>query len=96
MSQRSRRSVSYFSGILAFLILTFIAVSLGYQASSAQTFLEGVQQALSNSVTVGEYLGGRMGLHFRHLGNVAYLMTSLNTPRTTIQALERAILDFLP
>jgi hypothetical protein len=32
------------------------------------------------------------GLHFRYLGNVAYLMASLNTPRKTLAILEGAIL----
>lgn len=74
--------------------------SSGYQASSSQAFLEGVKSALS-TLTLradeeSEYVNNPMGLHFRPLGNVAYLMTSLDTPRSTIQTLQRAILHSLP
>jgi dethiobiotin synthetase/adenosylmethionine--8-amino-7-oxononanoate aminotransferase len=76
-------------------------LSSGYRASSSQAFFEGVQKTLNthslqDDVGGSGYVGGPMGLHFRPLGNVAYLMTSLNTPRTTIQALQHAILDSLP
>lgn len=35
--------------------------------------------------------GGMFGIHFRTLGNVAYFMTSLNTPRENIEVVENRI-----
>lgn len=79
----------------------FCELSSGYHASSSQAFLESVQKTLgtltSQADAIGPgYVGGPMGLHFRPLGNVAYLMTSLNTSRTTIRLLQQAILNSLP
>ncbi|KAH9178390.1 PLP-dependent transferase [Lactarius sanguifluus] len=49
-----------------------------YQSHSAQALLK----------TLG---GGPFSIHFRTLGDVAYFMTSLNTPSTTIRAVEDRI-----
>ncbi|KAF8320284.1 PLP-dependent transferase [Clavulina sp. PMI_390] len=66
----------------------------GYQAYSAQLFLQSVQKNLSSSRRSDDQAQPLlpMGLHFRPLGNVAYLMTSLNTTDETIRALEKALL----
>ena len=56
----------------------------GYQSHSAQALL----RALGD--VAGEP-GGLFSIHFRTLGDVAYFMTSLNTPPTTIRAVEDRI-----
>ncbi|KAF8521853.1 PLP-dependent transferase [Gautieria morchelliformis] len=63
----------------------------GYGSASAQaalTFLQNVR-ILDGSSTVP------FGVHYRTLGNVAYLMSSLNTRPETLRALESAIMDGL-
>jgi dethiobiotin synthetase/adenosylmethionine--8-amino-7-oxononanoate aminotransferase len=35
--------------------------------------------------------GAPFGIHYRTLGNVAYFMTSLNTPRKTIEEVENRL-----
>jgi hypothetical protein len=48
--------------------------------------------------TVGEKGGGGPfeGVHFRTLGDVGYLITSLTTPAGTVRALERRVLACSP
>ncbi|KAH8991362.1 PLP-dependent transferase [Lactarius hatsudake] len=65
----------------------------GYQSHSAQALLKTLGDAASKSgrdVTSAPG-GGPFSIHFRTLGDVAYFMTSLNTPSTTIRAVEDRI-----
>ncbi len=75
--------------ILAFRLSneTFTA---GYQASSAECFMKQVKRTLENNPN------SQFGIHFRTLGDVAYLMCSLNTPSRVLRTLENAILSTLP
>jgi bifunctional dethiobiotin synthetase / adenosylmethionine---8-amino-7-oxononanoate aminotransferase len=69
----------------------------GYQSHSAQALLSALSNAAgeaSGDVTSAPG-GARFSIHFRTLGNVAYLMTSLNTPQATIRAVEDRILALL-
>lgn len=62
----------------------------GYGSASAQTALAFLRHARIHN-------GGSapFGVHYRTLGNVAYLMSSLNTSSDTLRALEAALLDGL-
>ena len=62
----------------------------GYQASSADSFMRQVKRTLENNPNL------QFGIHFRALGDVAYLMCSLNTPSRVLRTLEHAILSTLP
>ncbi|KAI0067370.1 PLP-dependent transferase [Artomyces pyxidatus] len=75
---------------------TVVAIKLkddhaGYQSASAQAVL----RALNSSVNRGEGTvapgGAPFSVHFRTLGNVAYFMTSLNTPAATVRSVEDRI-----
>jgi len=55
---------------------------------SAQTVLASMKEVVDHDSAPG---GDPFGIHFRTLGNVAYFMTSLNTPSATIRAVERRI-----
>ncbi|EPQ52718.1 PLP-dependent transferase [Gloeophyllum trabeum ATCC 11539] len=57
----------------------------GYRSNSAQALLKPVVAALN------EESPNAFGMHFRTLGNVAYFMTSLNSPSKTIRAVEDRI-----
>ncbi|KAJ7074717.1 PLP-dependent transferase [Mycena amicta] len=59
----------------------------GYVSHSAQTLLQG----LKSSDIGAEDTYPPFSVHYRTLGNVAYFMTSLNTPPETIRALEEKI-----
>ncbi|KAF9511685.1 hypothetical protein BS47DRAFT_1383341 [Hydnum rufescens UP504] len=61
----------------------------GYQAASSEAFLTLVRTQLEESQPSEEF---PLGLHFRPLGNVAYLMSSLNTPGRVLRLLEGAVI----
>lgn len=42
-------------------------------------------------IPTGDQPSGPFGVHFRTLGNVAYFMTSLNTPLETIRSVQDKI-----
>jgi dethiobiotin synthetase/adenosylmethionine--8-amino-7-oxononanoate aminotransferase len=60
----------------------------GYASHSAQTLLQSLRLPLDDGSTSAAPGGAPFGVHYRTLGNVAYFMSSLNTPRATIEALE--------
>ncbi|KAG2366972.1 PLP-dependent transferase [Suillus spraguei] len=60
----------------------------GYASHSAQTLLQSLRLPLDDGSTSAAPGGAAFGVHYRTLGNVAYFMSSLNTPRATIEALE--------
>jgi len=64
----------------------------GYQAASSEAFLTLVRTQLEESQSSEEF---PLGLHFRPLGNVAYLMSSLNTPGRVLRLLEGAVISAL-
>ncbi|KAI9454575.1 PLP-dependent transferase [Lactarius psammicola] len=65
----------------------------GYQSHSAQALLRALGDATSESgrAVTSAPGGAPFSIHFRTLGDVAYFMTSLNTPPTTIRAVEDRI-----
>jgi dethiobiotin synthetase/adenosylmethionine--8-amino-7-oxononanoate aminotransferase len=64
----------------------------GYQSHSAQALLKALGDATSESGGATSVPGGApFSINFRTLGDVAYFMTSLNTPSTTIRAVEDRI-----
>jgi dethiobiotin synthetase/adenosylmethionine--8-amino-7-oxononanoate aminotransferase len=65
----------------------------GYQSHSAQATLKALGDAVSGtSHQVTSAPGGApFSVHFRTLGEVAYFITSLNTPPATIRAVEDKI-----
>ncbi|KAF8274777.1 PLP-dependent transferase [Lactarius quietus] len=64
----------------------------GYRSHSAQALLKALGDAASGSGGATSAPGGApFSIHFRTLGDVAYFMTSLNTPSTTIRAVEDRI-----
>ena len=72
-------------------MLTAFDPYVGYSSGAAGTILAGLGGPEGMEGTEG---GGSLeGVHFRTLGNVGYLMTSLNTPAVTVRALEQRVLD---
>jgi len=68
----------------SFLLYIHVRISdvfTGYVSHCARKLLE----------TMKAPEGGLFGTHFRTLGNVAYFMTSLNTPRENIEVIENRI-----
>jgi len=64
----------------------------GYQSHSAQALLKALGDAASDSGGGTSVPGSApFSINFRTLGDVAYFMTSLNTPSTTIRAVENRI-----
>lgn len=65
----------------------------GYQSQSAQALLKSLHDAVGGSSPDGFCApgGAPFSVHFRTLGDVAYFMTSLNTPHSTIRAVEDRI-----
>ena len=62
---------------------------LGYQSHSAQEILASLTQPVVSGEEASSAPGGApFGINFRTLGNVAYFMTSLNTPAETVRAVE--------
>ena len=70
----------------------FLVGVAGYQSHSAQALLRALGDAASESGGANSVPGGApFSIHFRTLGDVAYFMTSLNTPSITIRAVEDRI-----
>ena len=61
----------------------------GYVSHSAQALLKALGDAVVGGTSAPG--GGPVSIHFRTLGDVAYFMTSLNTPPATIRAVEDRI-----
>ncbi|KAG1750228.1 pyridoxal phosphate-dependent transferase [Suillus lakei] len=70
------------------LAIKFKDDDAGYASHSAQTLLQSLRLPLDDGSTSAAPGGAPFGVHYRTLGNVAYLMSSLNTSRATIEALE--------
>jgi len=65
---------------------------LGYGSHLAQTLLQSIKGSIPSEQLVSSAPGGAaFGINYRTLGNVAYFMTSLNTPATTIRSVEDKI-----
>ncbi|KII89646.1 hypothetical protein PLICRDRAFT_39766 [Plicaturopsis crispa FD-325 SS-3] len=66
--------------------------SAGYSSKTAQAVLQSIKTTVDGDSVVSSAPGGApFGIHFRTLGNVAYFMTSLNTPAVTIRSIEDKI-----
>jgi dethiobiotin synthetase/adenosylmethionine--8-amino-7-oxononanoate aminotransferase len=64
----------------------------GYGSHSAQMLLQSIKESVHNDSLVSSAPGGApFGINYRTLGNVAYFMTSLNTPSATIRSVEDRI-----
>lgn len=64
----------------------------GYQSLSAQKLLEPIKIADAEGNELPAAPGGApFGIHFRTLGNVAYFMLSLNTPRSVVHSMQDRI-----
>ena len=72
--------------------LADIAV-LGYASHTAQGLLRSIERpVIDDGGALSSAPGGApFGIHYRTLGNVAYFMTSLNTPRKTIEEVENRL-----
>ncbi|KAG1835185.1 pyridoxal phosphate-dependent transferase [Suillus variegatus] len=70
------------------LAIKFKDDDAGYASHSAQTLLQSLRLPLDDGSTSAAPGGAPFGVHYRTLGNVAYFMSSLNTPRATTEALE--------
>jgi dethiobiotin synthetase/adenosylmethionine--8-amino-7-oxononanoate aminotransferase len=66
---------------------------LGYTSHTAQGVLRSIERpAIDDGGALSSAPGGApFGIHYRTLGNVAYFMTSLNTPRKTIEEVENRL-----
>jgi dethiobiotin synthetase/adenosylmethionine--8-amino-7-oxononanoate aminotransferase len=62
----------------------------GYQSHSAQSMLKSLGDAVGGTSQEATSApgGAPFSIHFRTLGDVAYFITSLNTPSATIRAVE--------
>ena len=69
---------------------------LGYASHSAQALLQSIKGSVLDEQSVSLAPGGApFGINYRTLGNVAYFMTSLNTPSATIRSVEDRIWNAL-
>jgi bifunctional dethiobiotin synthetase / adenosylmethionine---8-amino-7-oxononanoate aminotransferase len=69
---------------------------LGYGSHSARTLLQSIEGCVLDEHLVSPAPGGApFGINYRTLGNVAYFMTSLNTPSATIRSVEDKIWNAL-
>ncbi|KAI0048950.1 PLP-dependent transferase [Auriscalpium vulgare] len=66
-------------------------VDAGYQSHSAQTLLKSLNTSIASEEGTAAPGGAPFSIHFRTLGNLAYFMTSLNTPAATVRAVEDRI-----
>ncbi|KAF9243545.1 pyridoxal phosphate-dependent transferase [Melanogaster broomeanus] len=73
------------------LAIKFKDDSAGYASHSAQALLRSVATSVSDNSVSSAPGGAPFGIHYRTLGNVAYFMTSLNTPRETIEEVENRL-----
>jgi bifunctional dethiobiotin synthetase / adenosylmethionine---8-amino-7-oxononanoate aminotransferase len=70
-----------------------IIVNTGYQSHSAHAVLKALGDAVGGTnldMSCGPG-GAPFSVHYRTLGDIAYFMTSLNTPPSTIRAVEDRI-----
>jgi len=63
----------------------------GYASHLAQNKLQALKESVQSSTLSAAPGGAPFGIHYRTLGNVAYFMTSLNTDRKTVAAVEDRI-----
>ena len=86
-------AVVLFIFVVPILALALIMmVTTGYQSHSAQAMLKALGDVVSASHQVTSAPGGApFSVHFRTLGDVAYFITSLNTPPATVRAVEDRI-----
>ncbi|KAG2153945.1 pyridoxal phosphate-dependent transferase [Suillus clintonianus] len=73
------------------LAIKFKDDDAGYASHSAQTLLQSLRLPLEDGSSSAAPGGAPFGVHYRTLGNVAYFMSSLNTSRATIEALEERL-----
>jgi dethiobiotin synthetase/adenosylmethionine--8-amino-7-oxononanoate aminotransferase len=74
-----------------------IKTNTGYRSHSAKAMLKSLGDAVggtSQGVTSAPG-GAPFSIHFRTLGDVAYFITSLNTPPATIRAVEDRVWSLL-
>lgn len=65
---------------------------LGYASHTAQGLLRPIGNPVSDDGALSSAPGGApFGIHYRTLGNVAYFMTSFNTPQQTIEEVENRL-----
>ncbi|KAH0833175.1 pyridoxal phosphate-dependent transferase [Lanmaoa asiatica] len=74
------------------LVIKFKDDSAGYASHTAQGLLRSIDSPATNDGVLSSAPGGApFGIHYRTLGNVAYFMTSLNTPQWTIEEVENRL-----
>ncbi|KIJ11983.1 hypothetical protein PAXINDRAFT_83629 [Paxillus involutus ATCC 200175] len=73
------------------LAIKFKDNSAGYASHSAQALLRSIKTSACDGSLSSAPGGAPFGIHYRTLGNVAYFMTSLNTPRDTIEEVENRL-----
>ncbi|KIJ66816.1 hypothetical protein HYDPIDRAFT_85680 [Hydnomerulius pinastri MD-312] len=73
------------------LAIKFRDDSAGYASHSAQMLLQSIKAPTGEGPMSSAPGGVPFGIHYRTLGNVAYFMTSLNTPRETIEEIENRV-----
>lgn len=65
---------------------------IGYASHTAQSLLRCIDGPVSDDGALSSAPGGApFGIHYRTLGNVAYFMTSLNTPQRTVEEVENRL-----
>ncbi|KAF8558118.1 PLP-dependent transferase [Imleria badia] len=74
------------------LVIKFRDDGAGYVSHTAQGLLRSIDEPVSEDGVLSSAPGGApFGIHYRTLGNVAYFMTSLNTPQQTIEEVENRL-----
>ncbi|KAF8656873.1 hypothetical protein AX16_002419 [Volvariella volvacea WC 439] len=68
---------------------------IGYQSNHANTLFAPIKNAKEEPIFSAAPGGTHFGVNFRTLGDVAYFMTSLNTPPTIIKEVENKIWGIL-
>lgn len=81
---------------------TVLAISLragdsaGYQSTASESILQRIKEVSLLAPSPSVSLGGRpFSIHARPLGNVIYLMSSLNSKKETLRAVEDVLFDGL-
>ncbi|KAF9223615.1 onanonoxo-7-onima-8-eninoihtemlysoneda [Gyrodon lividus] len=77
------------------LAIKFKDDSAGYASQTAQALLRPIKTSARDGSVSSAPGGVPFGIHYRTLGNVAYFMTSLNTPRETIEEVENRLWTIL-
>lgn len=70
-------------------------IYVGYGSLSAQTILGALRDRTAELASSSSPGGGPYSIHFRTLGDIAYFMTSLNTPSELIRSVEDRIWNVL-